>query len=386
MDLFGFGGRSPGQAGIGVATASDYDAVYLNPSGLALATGKRLTVGILRGKFSLSLNRQPTDTEPASGAVLGAVLPIPLGGWLQDRVVLGFGFYVPKRTLNRARAPMPGVPTFALLETRSHVVALQSGIGVKVSDSVSVGIAVIALAALRGGIDVAATTGGEFQSQSEQELITKAAPIVGVVKRLDHRLRLGAVLRGASRSDYNIVVTSDLGDALPLELPTIHIAGNAQFDPMTLAIEASWQPWPTVSVATQLALRRYSAYPAPTVDPVAGDSRGLEPDFRDTAVPRIGIEWRGAFTARAGYAFEMSPAPEMTERLSLLDNHRHIAAAGLGLSFRLGPNRYHADAWLQTQWLVKRRHDKNPALSPPVATLIGDGHILAGGVTLGVDL
>ena len=45
LDLFGFGGKSPGMVGTGVATANDYDALYLNPAGLALVTRRRLALG-----------------------------------------------------------------------------------------------------------------------------------------------------------------------------------------------------------------------------------------------------------------------------------------------------------------------------------------------------
>ena len=45
LDLFGFGGRSPGMAGTGVALSTGYDSVYLNPAGLADVCCKRLTLG-----------------------------------------------------------------------------------------------------------------------------------------------------------------------------------------------------------------------------------------------------------------------------------------------------------------------------------------------------
>src|SRR3954451_17226193 len=94
LELFGFGGRSPGLAGAGVASTDGYEAVFVNPAGLAHVGHQRITIVCLYGAFALHLDDQPTSTDPASGAVFGGALPIPLGGALRDRVGLGFGFYV----------------------------------------------------------------------------------------------------------------------------------------------------------------------------------------------------------------------------------------------------------------------------------------------------
>jgi hypothetical protein len=61
------------------------------------------------------------------------------------------------RLINRAQAPFPGEPTYVLLANRAHVVAVQVGLGARITDRWSVGAGVVALAVLRGGIDVAPT-------------------------------------------------------------------------------------------------------------------------------------------------------------------------------------------------------------------------------------
>src|SRR5687767_9917771 len=121
LDLFGFGMRSPALAGTGVATADDYEAVYLNPAGLAEVSEKRATVGAVVADFRTRMDGDIVG-EPSSGTVLGGVVPMPLGGWAKNRIALGFGFYIPNEALVRVRAPFPGVPQFALLENRSHVI------------------------------------------------------------------------------------------------------------------------------------------------------------------------------------------------------------------------------------------------------------------------
>ena len=396
LDLFGFGGRSPGLAGAGVASATGYDAVFLNPAGLAHVPRKRATLGGLYGDFTLELDGAAADVDRASGIVIGGELPVPLGGALRDRVGLGFGFYVPTQSINRAAAPYPGTPMFALLEHRSHVVAIDVALGYRLRPRWSVGLGVNALAVLRGGIDVTTDGSGRFTTQSEQRLLTRFAPIAGVRWQRRADLVLGAVVRAASRSDYDIRVTNDLTDVLPLTLPPIRIAGTAQYDPLTVALEAAWQWRPRTALTAQLAWQRWSGYPLPTENPVKGTPAQARPDFHDTAVPRLAIEHAraalgGTVTARGGYAFLWSPAPEMTGRQSLLDNHRHLLAAGLGLAWPGRALPLHVDGWVQLHVLQPRRHQKDaglfpPGTAPPFDVLDTGGRVVVGGLTVGVDL
>ena len=397
LDLFGFGGRSPGLVGTGVATATDYDAVYLNPAGLADTAGKRFTVGTVAGDMALYRNGEETDTDPIAGLVIGGALKMPLRGALRDRVGLGVGFHVPFAAINRARHPLPGVPVHVLLESRTHVVAVQGAVGVKLGQRWRIGAGILALAELRGVIDVTTDGAGRFTTFSEQQLVTRFTPIVGArYLSAGRRLRLGLTVRGVSRSDYDIEITNDLGDALPLTIPTVRIAGVSQYDPLTVAAEAAWQWRHDLDLLVQLAYQRWSAFPTPTVNPVAGAPAQDGPAFHDIAVPRLAAEWRSSrastqIAARVGYSFVWSPAGEMDGQQSLLDNHRNILAAGLGLSWPGTRLPLHIDAWTQFHILLPRSHTKDPANygpdeEPPFDTISTRGHIAVAGITVGADL
>jgi long-chain fatty acid transport protein len=392
LDLFGFGGRSPALAGTGVATATDYDAVYLNPAGLADAR-KRLTAGGLYGDFALELDGASTGTEQALGTLFGGALPIPFGGALADRVGLGLGFYVPTVAINRARHPLPGVPTYVLLESRSHVIAIQIAAGVRLGGrerGLRLGVGVIALAALTGNIDVASDAADHVSSASEQQLVTQLAPVigarwVGAARGLD----LGLTFRAPSRSDYDITVSTERL-RLPITLPEIRIAGTAQYDPLTVAAEAAWRPAAlrSLELRGQLAYQRWSAFPPPTLDPIASQPTA-SPGFHDILVPRLAAEWlRGAgatqVALRGGYAYVASPAPEATSGQALLDSDRHLLAAGLGLSWPGTALPLHVDLWAQAHLLAGR--DSAIAVPEGDGSLRAGGHILVGGATIGVDL
>jgi long-chain fatty acid transport protein len=396
LELFGFGARSPALAGTGVASTESYEAVYLNPAGLARVPGKKATVGLVGGDFRLEMDGEDTGTEPAKGLVIGGEFPLPLGGRMKDRVGFGFGFWVPAIALNRARAPFPGTPTFTLLENRSHVIALQIAAGVKVKEKLDVGLGVIALAVLRGGIHVSTDSAGRFATTSEQQLLTRFAPVAGVRWKQSERLELGAVLRWVSRSDYDIAVTTDIADVVPIQLPPIRIAGNAQYDPLTVAVEAAWRPSPGLLLSGQLQWQHWSAFPLPTLNPVSGTPAQEPPGFHDIVVPRASIEWTrdaGALrvAARAGSSLHLSPAGEASGRQSFLDNHRVVGAVGLGLALPRSSVPLYLDAWFQHHYLIPRRHEKNPdAFDPgeelPFDVLDTKGQVLVGGVCVGLAI
>lgn len=381
LEMFGFGGRSPALAATGVAAADDYECLYLNPAGLADVKGRRLTAGTLLGHFSL--DGVDRDVSPAVGIEVGAALPLPLGGVLHDRLGLGFAIYVPTTVLNRARAPRPGIPFYALLEDRSEVVGIQVGLGARLTDRLSLGAGFVVLGGLSGQIVVAPDAAGRFATTSEQQLISSFAPIFGARYRLSDRLTLGSALRFVNKSTYDILIKADLGDALPVTIPPLHISGTAQYDPMALALEAAFRPGRFL-INAQLVWERWSQFPLPTRNVVDAMPPQDSADFHDTVTPRLGLEWHtGIFGGsqlflRGGYAFVLSPAPEMTGSQAFLDNHRNVISAGIGLAS--AP--VHFDLWSQAHLLIGRHHDR-PEGEPDIDT---GGTVLVGGIMLGVDL
>lgn len=394
LELFGFGGRSPGMAGAGVADPRGYESVYLNPAGLAAVRRKRLTLGSAATRFGLTIDGDDAGVEDGTAFIFGGALPIPLGGALANRVALGLGFHIPNQALVRVDRPLVGEPTFALLGNRADSLGVQVALGVALDERLSVGAGFLALAALRGKIVVSNDAGGAFITNSEQRLATDFAPIVGAHYLLDDRWQLGLTLRGPSRSDYDIEVETDV-TSIPLELPELAVAGNAQYDPLMVSAGATYALTPRLEIFGELEYRRWSGFPRPTENPVVGNPPPPAPGFHDTVVPRLAVEASARLgparlTGRAGYAFLWSPAPEMTGRITLLDNNRHLLALGAGAELPGWRVPLHLDAWFQLHLLQGRRNDKDPAAfapdDPPFASVRSGGHVAAGGLTLGVDL
>ena len=382
--MFGFGGRSPALGGTGVADPSGYDSSYLNPAGFAHLHGKQLNVGMLFGDFTLKgLNR---PVEDAVGVEVGLAVPMPLRGWLKDRVGFGVGVYMPTDVVNRVRAPQPGVPYYTLLESRAQTIGINVGVGLKVSSAWSIGVGIMSMGALKGTLDIRRDPAGRPSAITEAGLVTDIAPLVGIHYKQNNSLRFGITTRTESAASYDIDVETSLGDDVPLVLPTITLAGIAQYVPLTVATELAWRPAPSLQIAGQIAWERWSAFPIPSEDPIAIAPRGVSPDFRDTVVPRVGIEWApklgDSTTAalRIGYAFAMTPAKQATPMRAFVDNNRHVATGGLGVSALKAPVPFTIDAWFQFHGLPARHHQLG------TRSLRSSGWILVGGLVLGVEL
>jgi long-chain fatty acid transport protein len=403
LELYGFGARSPAMAGTGVATTIGYESVYLNPAGLADVKRKRLSVGGILGDIALELNRGAPGQEfeaaasDPSATIFGGEIPLPLGGKLKDRVGIGIGLHIPTGSLVRVDVPLPGDPGFALLQTRSNVIGIQLAAGVKLSDRWRVGVGFLALAALRGTIDVTVDGAGRFSSLSEQRVISDFAPILGARYLMNDSWRFGATVRGASRSDYDILVTNDLADSLPLSIPTLRIKGAAQYDPLIVAAEAAFRVNRYLVLGAQLDYQRWSHFPPPTENPLENQAPIEDPGFSDTVVPRVSAEV--GFSSgdldlrwRAGAAFIKSPAPHMNGRQALLDNDRILGSFGFGIHATRWRVPLYLDAWFQMHQLLSRRHTKDlttffePGEVVPFSTIDTGGSIVVGGVMVGVDL
>ncbi|HEY2743669.1 MAG TPA: hypothetical protein VGL86_03565, partial [Polyangia bacterium] len=294
-EMFGMGARSPGMAGTGVADADGYDATYTNPAGLVGPTHRRLTLGYVHGGYDLSLDGMHHEVDQTNGLILGADVPIPFGGVLRDRIALGLGFYFPFGVINRARSPFPDEPRLALLDTRTQVVSVLVAAGIRVHERVDVGVGVLALAALVGTINIA-PEGGRITTVAEEQLTTSLSPIIGAKVRTLPWLTLGAVFRGESKSTYDIEITNNLGSLLPLTLPTLRIAGVAQYDPMQAAVEGAFRPLRWLTIDVGVTWKHWSAFPLPTQNATLGAPPQPPTGFVDTAVPRVAAEatkrWR----------------------------------------------------------------------------------------------
>jgi len=368
-DLFGFGARSGALAGAGASVVDGYDACYENPAGLAGVRTRHLTVGYQYGKFLLEFDRYADpNTQDMHASVVGAQLPVPFRGALQDRVGLGIAFLAPYGVIARAHVPASDKPIMVLLDDRTQVVAVEVAAGLRLSRRFDVGAGVLALAALVGDINIEADPSGRIGARSEQQLVADYAPIFGVTLHLDEG-DIALVYRGVSAAGYDVTISNNLLDQLPIGLPQLRLHGVAQYDPRQVTLEAAWHTLPRIRVLTGVTWKRWSDYPG-LADVPSARSRPLpHAIYGDTFTGRIAAERlvgeHGVL--RLGYAYE--PTPVTTpEYVVEYDSNRHVFGIGFGLSY--AP--FQLDLFGQWHVLEREAHS--------------GGNVFTTGLTLGVDL
>lgn len=382
-DLFGFGPRSSALSGSGASVVDDYEAVYDNPANLARIKHRRLTLGYYYGHMDLDASdNSHINTDDANATILGGEVPLPFTGVLADRVGLGFGFYLPVGLITRAHVPAADQQTFIILQDRPQVVAFQVAAGVHVGDwpglSLDVGGGVIALAALVGDIQIQADAAGRISARSEQQLVADYAPILGTTLHLELG-DLAIVHHWPSSAGYDVTITNNLTDQLPVGLPVLRLHGYAQYDPRISTIEMAWHSLPRVRVITGVSWKGWSDYCCDipnggiglAVPPSKRSGAIVYPKFSDTFVGRLAFERQVTpnLQLRLGYAYEPSPIKPMVNQLAtFVDNDRHIFAFGAGW----WPAPLRIDGFAQIQLLNR--------------DVRSGGTIFVTGLTVGVDV
>ncbi|MCC6901377.1 MAG: hypothetical protein IT377_20560, partial [Polyangiaceae bacterium] len=121
-EQFGFGARSQAMAGVGTAVGRGVDTTYANPALLSREPRSEFTFGWQSTRFVLHADgpNAPGDLSEESlhGTTIGVVVPVPFGGFLEDRVVLGLGVFTPSTTLARARLLYPERAQFPVITDR----------------------------------------------------------------------------------------------------------------------------------------------------------------------------------------------------------------------------------------------------------------------------
>jgi long-subunit fatty acid transport protein len=329
------------------------------------------------------------------GTLIGALLPLPFTGALQNRVALGFSFFTPTNVVVRGRVLYPDSPQFPLIADRAQSVTIQAGLGLDLGRGFRLGAGVSALAAISGTVIVATDSSGSVGTKVDDQLVASYAPLAGVSYDLGDSYRLGVTYRG--RLEARFAVRIEVYDLGSLTVPPFNIAGLAQFDPWQVQAEVARVrgPW---KVAVGATFKRWSGYPGapePTVlcppeKPECLALRPAPPGFQDTVVPRVGVErtvvdrstWGAA--ARAGYFLEPSPAPEQQRTGRFFDATRHALTLGGGLELR-GSVPLSLDVFTQGHLLASRTHrialDEAGTSRGQAKT---SGFILVGGLTASV--
>ena len=414
QNLYGLGVRSPGLGMTGVSYVCDWEAVYLNPANLAGATRRRLVFSASAAVYDLHVDHERFPLEAARGTTIGFHLPLPFGDVLEDRLVLGAGFYTPTNVLLRGDVSYAEVPQFPLL-SRAQSISIQVGLGFDfhgIVDGLRIGVGISALANVIGDLSVRLDESSTFVSVVETQLTTAFSPIAGITYE-QPTFGVGAVYRHEVRSEMNLRIVVD---DLPVPLPIVTVAGLIQYDPASFALEGFWRPDPNLRVVVNLTTRFWSFYPGAARPTSRMSYLAPAPAFSDTISPRFAVEGtlvEGRMRAqlRLGYALELSPAPAARlapEREAdgqprvddrgdpvlaptrLLDHDRHVITAGFGFDWAFDEEHHVVfDLFGQLHAGVDRLHplyrDRDAHDLMTGAGMVSGGMIFVGGFGLGAE-
>jgi long-chain fatty acid transport protein len=390
-DLYGFGPRGQSMAGMGAAIGRGFETTYGNPALLSFTHQRELSIGWQSVAFALNADgpNAPGDLsdEGVAGTFIGAVLPIPFGGFLEDRVTLGVGVFTPSALIARARVLYPERAQFPLLTDRSQTLNFNMGLGVDIGHGIRIGGGALALAELTGTVVVRTDSSGRVGTTVDDQLIATYAPIFGVAYQLSEETELGLTFRGALEADFDVVVqVYDLGS---LVVPDLNISGVAQYDPLqvqaeighrigdvTLAGGVTWKHWSAFEGWQRATVECPSSQP--DCEALVADDVG----FHDIVIPRVGVMYDFALDSnakaqfRAGYAFEASPVPEQTGASNYLDSTRQVVSVGYGLELAEPLPPIRLDLFYQQHILMPREHTKDEGVDP---ANVGSPHIESSG-------
>tara|TARA_R110002096_G_scaffold16898_14_gene58183 strand:+ start:21133 stop:22461 length:1329 start_codon:yes stop_codon:yes gene_type:complete len=414
LTMFGAGARAASMGGAHTAGARDSSANFYNPALLATLPTLEIDLSYRIANPKLRLNDKDLGVDVARGSQISVAVPGEVAG---IKLGAGVSVYLPDQQLMRIRSLSQSQPRFALYDNRPQRLFLSVNFGFAINEKLSVGGGLGYLTATSGGVTLTGRVG--FPNANDSDLVldmdvditTRAYPVAGIGYQATPWLRLGAAYRGGVQpiTDLSIDIEGDIGAAMrdpivadaAVNLRSISLS---HFQPAEFSLGAEAWLRETFVVVADLSLHRWSGFANPAAQLESALELGqfnefltppepssLAPaNYHDILIPRVGVEWRAlhrrhtTLHTRAGYSYEPSPAPEQIGITNFVDNDKHTASLGLGLSLRdwtkifLEP--LSLDLSFAATQLARRNHQK---LSPvdPVGDYHSDGTVWQLGVT-----
>lgn len=365
LQLFGYGPRAAAMGGAMTAEANDFSAVFYNPA--LLTKRKDLNFG-----FAFQFNRlfsdiaskdlaRPIDCSQCNppdnvGTTTGFVFP--LAGKVKNRVAIGVGLYLPTSTIVRVNAPDATQPYWYRYNGNLERFVLHLGMGIKITDWLSVGPGVSVLANVQGRVgggggaiaNVDLFSRNVKLKAADVSLTARAAPTLGVSVTPLKNLRFGATYRWEIFLPFTIPATIDLEGIGSLALT---VNAVAHYAPHQVSFGAAWDVTEQLTLALDGEYQHWSAAPSPYVSlavdlsgptlAALGIDKALDlnvqatsPGFVNTLGGRLGAEYRVSerFAARLGVLYRPTMIPlQNVAGTNLLDANTVGLSTGIGFNF-----------------------------------------------------
>ena len=352
---------------------SDASTIFWNPAAAAELTGKSISIGAsdvaVHGSFRQDSTgrRYGTDIRPT-------IVPTGFAAMRVGRASIGIGVYVPYGLTSQWNDNFPG--RFSALKASLQTVYIQPNIAYQANDHWSVGGGPVF-----GHSSVELTQALDLSQQTAAGSVTFG--MLGIASETEFGR---AQFKGSSNAvGYNVGAHGKFGDwsigarfisaltfkyndadatfkqvptnltlplnnpvnpstAIPVDAllaaqfapggPLVSQKGSSQIvDPWQIQGGIGYNGFTGTKLSADFARIGWSSFktlPISFDGPAAAESRSLLEDYDDSWSLRLGAEHRfNSWTARAGYSFANSPAPDVTVTPLLPDMNRRNLAAGV---------------------------------------------------------
>ena len=406
---FGFGARAIAMGGAYAGLADDISGPYYNPAGMTQRKVVQIGGGYQYIKPWMEVNGSSFDVKDNHSNSMGVSLPLPLGGWLRNRIFIGMAFFMPWDLVLGLKVPLPGDAQFLLLQNEPRVTTIMPALAVELHPAISIGASINLYDDTFGSFNATLTSENTPVLEVNQELIATFNPAVSVHMRPGalwpalEGLGVGLVWRDKFCTEYRFSPDIFIG-TVPL---LIDLAAISLYNPRQYVLGLAYRRGLVIG-SLDIAYNRWSKIPDPNLEakfdfripliPVTfSESAYRNPDFRDTVTPRAGLEYKCYsnesldFLARAGYYFDPSPVPEQTGETNYMDNDKHVFSFGAGAVLRKVPfielsYPVSIDFFIQYHYMTERSHTKEawvgsvPPPNPGYPEISAGGHVLAVGL------
>lgn len=422
LDMYGFLSRSTALGGAVTADVGDVSAGYYNPAGLARLRAFRAELGYLYAAPMLTTDGRDNQVDATSGFVGGLAAPGRIFGL---PFAFGLAVHVPDARLSQVRALPQPQPRWELYSVRLQRLYIAASLAVSPWRWLRLGAGFVFMASTRGGFDI---TGRLSATQPSNSALTHGVDAdltavrylqAGVQVDLPANVTLGLAFRDEFKLDTQLDATlrgniyvGGINDPRALVIPGYYGLQShvmTAFQPRQVSFGAVWRMAPRLRAMADVTWVQWSRYENPTASldvnldlvipssipglrtPTVPAAPVREPmRFRDTFVPRVGIELtsgigRHDLAFRLGYHFDPTPVPPQPGLTNFIDSSRHVAAFGLGVTLRrLGavlPGTISLDLHAAVQILSERSIVKADP-NDPVGSYLASGVVLNLGTTL----
>ncbi len=358
METLGIGARAQGMGSAYTAVADDLFAIYYNPAGLAQLERHAITIGYLYSNPTLHASSSDTPAFQAGKLIpyylecpyiaLGFNLDKTFKGRTPLHVRIGVLQTGPDnfKSVYRAWDPPGSTARWLFFGDYWDRVHLQGGISFQLEKVpwVAVGVGfrfiisgknyLVERAGVPGLHLILEDLSGNVRPDGniDMDVDTRLTPTAGLMLFPTDRLRLGYSFRNSLSLPLDPITAyafASLGETdLGLNI-TLNLQFEAYYMPQEHNFGVSYRFLDNLLVSADLSWYRWSEYTTL--------SRGSPvPPFKDTLIPRFGIEYSPirSLALRFGYNFQPSPIPEQTGASNYIDNDKHVFSLGAGYTFR----------------------------------------------------